>query len=162
MSLLKSVMALVLVMGCSLTAFAGGDFPTNPDSNLTPGSLCNRPNSYRYPEKIPYCTRNVDTRLKREIFQDYNQKLGYHIDMSKRNQFKIDHLIPLCAGGSNNRDNLWPQHSSVYRHTDEMEMVACEKMADGRVTQRRAIDLILEAKKDLSKAAAILAQFKAM
>lgn len=160
--MLKSLMALVLIAGVSSTVFAQGEFPTNPDRNLTPGSFCTHPDSYRYPEHIPYCERDVDTRLKREIFQDYNTKLGYHIDMSKRSDFKIDHLIPLCAGGSNQRDNLWPQHKSVYKYTDEMEMIACQKMADGRVTQRKAVDMLLEAKHDLSKAADILAQFKAM
>lgn len=133
-----------------------------PDRNVTPGSLCTHPDSYRYPEKIPYCERDVDTDLKKEIFQEYIHDLGFSIDMSKRGQFKIDHLIPLCAGGSNNRDNLWPQHATVYKQTDEMEMVACEKMAEGKVTQRKAIDMILEAKHDLSKAKEILREFKSL
>ncbi len=160
--MLKSLMALMLVTGFGFSSFAGPAFPMGPDLNMTPGSLCTQPDTYRYPEKIAYCERDVDTDLKKEIFRDYIQKLGYSIDMSKRAQFKIDHLIPLCAGGSNNRDNLWPQHSTVYKQTDEMEMIACEKMAEGRVTQRKAIDMILEAKHDLSKAKAILREFKSL
>lgn len=160
--MLKSFVALMLVVGFSLTSLAGAPYPMGPDRNVTPGSLCAHPDSYRYPEKIPYCERDVDTELKKEIFQEYIHDLGFSIDMSKRNQFKIDHLIPLCAGGSNNRDNLWPQHSTVYQQTDEMEMVACEKMAEGKVTQRKAVDMILEAKHDLSKAKAILREFKSL
>lgn len=160
--MLKSFVALMLVAGFSLTSFAGAPYPMGPDRNVTPGSLCTQPDTYRYPEKIPYCERDVDTELKKAIFKEYIQDLGFDIDMSKRSQFKIDHLIPLCAGGSNNRNNLWPQHSTVYKQTDEMEQVACEKMAEGKVTQRKAVDMILEAKHDLSKARAILKEFHAM
>lgn len=156
---LKSLTALLLVTGFAFSSFAGAPYPMGPDLNMTPGSLCTHPDTYRYPEKIAYCERDVDTELKREIFNDYIHKLGYSIDMSKRSQFKIDHLIPLCAGGSNERENLWPQHSTVYKQTDEMEAVACEKMAEGRVTQRKAVDMILEAKHDLSKARSILKAF---
>ncbi|MCE3011237.1 MAG: HNH endonuclease [Proteobacteria bacterium] len=135
-------------------------FPTNPDLNLTPGSTCDKPDAYRYPEKVPYCSRDVDTQLKKEVIQDYNQKLGYKIET--RAEYKIDHFIPLCMGGSNLKDNLWPQHKSVYTITDNLEFIACEKMKEGRLTQKRAIELLREAKLNLKRASAIESQINQM
>ena len=76
--------------------------------------------------------------------------------------FKIDHLIPLCAGGANDEDNLWPQHKSVYNITDALEPVVCEKMAAGRLKQAEAVKLILQAKMHLDQVPSILKQIKRM
>src|SRR5262245_45768293 len=102
---------------------------------MTPGSLCDRPDSKRYPEGIPYCSRSVKSELKREIMRDYDAKLGYGITAMDRSAFKIDHYIPLCMGGSNKQDNLWPQHQSVFTVTDPLEALECEKMAKGKLLQ---------------------------
>ncbi|MEK7355702.1 MAG: HNH endonuclease signature motif containing protein [Bdellovibrionota bacterium] len=149
-----AVAALVLVLQFSATSFAfqkGSDFPEGPDTGLTPGSLCSHPSEHRYPERIPYCQRNVESQLKREIFREYDSKLGYNTRAMDRQDFKIDHYIPLCMGGSNERDNLWPQHVSVYTLTDPMEGLACEKMAEGKLDQAHAIELIKLGKNDFSK-----------
>ncbi|MNL19344.1 hypothetical protein D3C87_1405380 [compost metagenome] len=98
--------------------------------------------------------------MKAAIIRQYNTELGFDIRGNERGQFKIDHLIPLCAGGSNNQNNLWPQHETVYRHTDMIEQVACEKMAEGLIRQKDAVALILEAKHDLTKAAGILKELQ--
>lgn len=129
---------------------------------MTPGSYCTRPNSYRYPERIPYCERNVSGGRKRQIIADYNQKLGYDIKNGDRSAFKIDHLIPLCAGGSNNDDNLWPQHHSVYEVTDQLENLICIKMSEGRLLQARAIELLMRAKHHLDEAPEIQALVEAL
>lgn len=139
----------------SVQSFAGSNFPKNPDEKLTPGSLCHNPTGHRYPEHIPYCARNVKSGEKWEVIEDYNQ-LGYRIDRGNRSQFKIDHLIPLCAGGSNNSDNLWPQHESIYNLTDPLEAPLCDKMAQGRLLQDRAVELILRAKHNLNEVPEIL------
>lgn len=125
------------------------EYPKGPDALLTPGSLCERPDAYRYPEKVPYCNRDVDSSLKADIFQNYRND-GYRLDPKDRSSYKIDHLIPLCAGGSNNEDNLWPQHKSVYEITDPMEPAACDAMKAGKIKQAEVVKLILAAKKDLS------------
>lgn len=122
---------------------------------MTPGSVCKNPSRYRYPEKIAYCERDVHSSLKREIIAEYDRKLGYRIQSMDRQAFKIDHYIPLCMGGSNRPDNLWPQHRSVYEVTDPLEQVLCEKMALGDIRQAQAIDLIRQAKNDLDKASEI-------
>jgi hypothetical protein len=134
----------------------GFDFPTAPDKKLTPGSLCERPSEYRYPEGIAYCERAVKSELKAEIIRRYDNQLGYRVGQMDRQAFKIDHYIPLCAGGSNRPDNLWPQHESVYVLTDELEALLCEKMSEGRLQQAEAIKLIRRAKADPPKAREII------
>lgn len=145
-------------------AFAGqeGAYPQGPNEQLTPGELCAHPDSFRYKEKIPYCSRDVETELKWEIIDTYDKSLGYHIRETGRGDFKIDHYIPLCMGGSNEKENLWPQHKSVYKITDPMEQIACEKMAQGRLKQKDAVEMIRRGKNDLSQVSAILQHLKSL
>jgi len=147
---------IVLGLAFHLTSLADDRFPIGPDSKLTPGSLCARGNSHRYPENIPYCNRSVSSGRKKDIIHDYDAILGYHVSEMNRQLFKIDHYIPLCMGGSNETSNLWPQHESVYNITDPLEGAACIKMAEGRLLQRDAVQLIREGKADLKKARSIL------
>jgi hypothetical protein len=137
---------------CSF-AFAGpeikGEFPTQPDVELTPGSLCDRPSQYRYPEKIAYCERDVDSQLKADVFREY-RNLGWRLNLKNRDNYKIDHFIPLCMGGSNREDNLWPQHISIFSQTDLLEQMGCEKLKEGKIKQSQVIKLLIDAKKDLS------------
>lgn len=137
-------------------------YPIGPDLSVTTGSLCERADTRRYPEGIAYCNRAVESSLKWEIINMYNDRLGYHIGAAERTQYKIDHFYPLCAGGSNEMENLWPQHQSVYIHTDQLEQEVCNKMAAGRLKQRDAIALIRKAKLDLSQAAATLSYVRGL
>ena len=137
-------------------------YPVGPVAELTPGSLCERPTTKRYPEGIPYCARDVDSNLKKEIMRKYDQQFGYKVTQMDRGAFKIDHFIPLCMGGSNREDNLWPQHESVYQHTDPLEAISCEKMAKGKLLQRDAVAWIREAKLDLSRAPEVLKRLQAL
>lgn len=152
--MLKSI-ALCALMMCALTANADVRFPSGPDESLTPGVLCTSGRNQRYAEKINYCDRNVSSRTKAEVFRLYDQ-IGYRTRTMKRQDFKIDHYIPLCAGGSNDIKNLWPQHVSVYRITDGLEQTVCEKMAAGRLSQKRGVAFIVEAKNNLDRAAYII------
>lgn len=141
-----------LISFCSFAAInenIKGEFPEGPSEELTPGSLCDRPDTYRYPERIAYCERNVDSSLKDEVFNEY-RLAGYRLNPKNRKNYKIDHLIPLCAGGSNHEDNLWPQHESIYNQTDPLELIGCEKLKFGKIKQAELIKLILSAKKDLT------------
>ena len=156
--MLKGFVLFAIVLGASLSSFADS-FPKGPDDSLTPGALCVHPDSYRYPEKIKYCNRDVSPQEKAEIFQKYDQ-IGYRTRSLKRNSFKIDHYIPLCAGGDNNEKNLWPQHESVYKITDPLEALICEKMAAGRLLQKDAIVAITRAKNNLEEVPLILSQIQ--
>lgn len=151
------IAALAILSFQTALAFSPtGTFPMGPNPQTTPGDLCSKPTSYRYPEKIKYCDRNVESSFKNEIIQMYDRQFGYSIGRMQRSQFKIDHYIPLCAGGSNELQNLWPQHVSVYTITDPLEPLICEKMAAGRLSQAKAVEFIKAAKNDLKKVADII------
>lgn len=136
-------------------ARAEEDYPPIPDSRLTPGALCTTPNYYRYAERIPYCERSVNGSTKQSIFQAYIN-LGFRISIKQRYNYKIDHLIPLCAGGSNDVENLWPEYVEVFSVVDPLEPAICQKMSMGRLKQKQAVDLILRAKRLPSEAAKII------
>lgn len=137
-------------------------FPSGPNVEMTPGSVCTRADRYRYPEHVAYCERDVDTQTKWEIIRRYDRQLGYQIQSMPRGQFKIDHFIPLCAGGSNDISNLWPQHRTIYELTDPMEPLLCQRMSEGKLKQRDAIELVKLGKTDLSKIPAIMARLNNM
>jgi len=141
---------------------ANPNFPIGPDPKMTPGALCTSPTAYRYAEHIAYCDRNVDEGTKRDLIHQYDVSFGYQIESMDRQKFKIDHFIPLCAGGANSVDNLWPQYESVYTITDPLEAAVCEKMSNGRLLQRDAVLFIRQAKGDLSQATAIIAHVQSL
>jgi hypothetical protein len=146
----KSLSAFVAATVVLFSAhFSMAAFPLKPDPSLTPGELCSTPDAYRYQENIPYCNRDVDTKTKNDIIEQYDHDLGFDIQRRPRGDFKIDHYFPLCMGGSNSTRNLWPQHKTVFEQTDALEFEVCEKMAKGRLLQRDAVELIVRAKNDL-------------
>jgi hypothetical protein len=149
-----SLSTLLVLVAAPLQA--GNAFPETPDMKMTPGTLCSQPDTLRYPEKVPYCERDVTSDTKWTIIEDYDRNLGYDIRGTGRNNFKIDHLIPLCMGGGNDIGNLWPQHKSIYELTDPLEPVLCGKMAEGKMTQVEAVDIIRRAKQSPHDAPQIL------
>ncbi|MES2526996.1 MAG: hypothetical protein V4598_07900 [Bdellovibrionota bacterium] len=153
---MKTTLALLL-LSLSLDTFAGNAYPRGPVANQTPGSLCQSPDSYRYPEQIPYCERDVSWATKEMIFVNY-RRLGFSLS-GERGQYKIDHLIPLCAGGSNNENNLWPQYRTISERTDLLEQRGCEVLAKGKLSQKEVVELVLKAKLDLNEAPAVLKYF---
>lgn len=141
------------------SAIAGqypSNFPTQPDPRLTPGKYCHDSRNSRYPEKIAYCNRNVSTETKKEVIKTYDTTLGFKIGSMSRGEFKIDHYFPLCAGGSNDPENLWPQHQSVFEITDPLESEVCQKMSQGKLKQAEAIFYIIKAKNHLEEAPEVL------
>jgi hypothetical protein len=138
---------MLLCLAISISALAG-DYPIAPDARLTIGTLCTTPTEHRYPEQIPYCERNVATATKNDIFVAY-RRLGYKLPSNTRKDYKIDHYIPLCMGGSNQTNNLWPQHISIYTQTDSLEAAICEKMKAGRMYQAAAVKMMKAVKNNL-------------
>lgn len=161
---MKRISSLVLAL-CVLTsfssAFATPAFPTSPGP-MTPGELCDHADSRRYPEGIAYCARDVSSDLKNAIIAQYDRTYGFRIGSMPRSQFKIDHYIPLCAGGSNNAKNLWPQHQSVYNITDPLEPMICEKMSAGRLSQKDAVAIIIQAKNNLNLVPEIMRKLRSL
>ena len=140
------VIVFCIYLFAASIAFATINFPTAPDLALTPGAVCSAPNDLRYPEKIPYCDRDVNRDEKWLVIANYMKKFDFTIDHVNRDQFKIDHYIPLCMGGANTVENLWPQHQTVYSVSDPLEVALCERLAKGIITQKMAIEKIKEGK----------------
>ncbi len=151
---MKHLFLAAILSLTSAYAYDFADHPMSPDLQMTPGKLCANPTSYRYPERIPYCERNVDSATKAWVFTNYRKK-GFSLS-EPRDHYKIDHFIPLCAGGSNELTNLWPQHVDVYTVTDEMEGLGCQKLSQGKIKQAALVKLIKDVKCDLSKASSAL------
>jgi len=133
------------------------DIPTSPDLTITPGDVCtrNEADEYRYPERIPYCRRDVDVETKEAVYDRYDRKYGLTAKGYTRHNFKIDHLISLCMGGSNDASNLWPQHITVSEITDKIEELLCIHMRDGRMKQSEAIETMRKVKMNLKLAPAV-------
>ncbi len=87
---------------------------------------------------------------------------GFRLSYTNRADYKIDHYLPLCAGGSNNNENLWPQHVSIGVLTDDLEKLGCDKMALGKITQANFIILIKRAKNDLTQTNVVRSQLQAL
>jgi hypothetical protein len=137
-------------------------FPLGPVVEVTPGSTCQHPDEIRYPSRVPYCSRNVSTNLKNDIIAQYDRDFGFEIREMSRQEFKIDHYIPLSIGGSNDRTNLWPQHRSVYELTDPLESMVSELIIHDRITQKEAIQQIQFAKNNLDQVSAVHARLEGM
>ena len=145
---------LLAILG--MKAQAAMDYVSSPDPVMTPGALCNHPDSYRFAQRIPYCNRDVDFQTKVMIIQMYDQRLGTRIGQMNRSDFKIDHLVPLCIGGSNEVTNLWPQHKSTFVITDRIEQITCDLVGRDRLTQNEAIEYVRQGKMDPRNAFKIL------
>lgn len=161
---LKALRSLFVVVSLfvSMFAFAEERYPVGPNPNMTPGALCENSKTHRYPENIVYCERNVSTADKRAIIKAYDDQLGFSIQQMDRQEFKIDHFIPLSIGGSNSKDNLWPQHRSVYAITDPLETVLFAKISVAAITQADAIRVIREAKLNLDRVPELIAYVESL
>lgn len=156
---LMKIILISLLSVVSLNALALS-YPKGPDLTLTPGSLCDTPDRLRHPEQIPYCERNVNSFLKELIFENY-KRLGYSLS-GDRASYKIDHFIPLCFGGSNKPDNLWPQHATLSVMTDSIESMGCEVLGLGKVTQKELLELIVKAKLNAKEGPRIFKYIKSL
>jgi hypothetical protein len=158
---LSRVLLSITAITLSLQVLAGGNYPIKPDPRLTTGMLCDQPVEYRYAEHIAYCGRDVATETKAEIFAAY-RRIGYPMSSTNRADYKIDHYIPLCMGGANEKVNLWPQHVSIYQITDSIEALLCDKMKQGKLQQAKAVKYIISVKNDLSTAPALIRTLNAL
>ena len=129
-------------------------YPNGPDAEMTPGKLCVNGKT-RYAQQIIYCERSVSSGEKNAIIADYDQELGYKIRTMNRMDFKIDHFIPLSIGGSNDVENLWPQHKSVYAYSDKLELLLFQAMEADKIKQMDAIRVIKECKTELTKCSSL-------
>lgn len=158
------LVTLGLLVGLTSNAGMVGKFrvPDGPDMKKTPGALCKTGNTYRYNERVRYCERNVHGSLKSEIIAEYDTELSFDIRRLPRQDFKIDHFIPLSIGGANDKGNLWPQHKSIYSITDPIESHVANLISKGRIKQADAIKAVVTCKLDLSKCKQVETHLKSL
>ena len=130
--------SLVILLSFSTQASWGS---THPNSSLTPGTLCNSNDpdftNFDYPEHIARCGRNIAIDEKRAVAQAYG-----NIPENQWPNYEFDHLIPLCAGGSNRATNLWPQPIAEAHIKDKLENEICIGMKLGKLTQAQAVQKV--------------------
>jgi hypothetical protein len=101
-----------------------------PNPKLTPGRVA-RTEKER---------AGVTLKLEQKVFA------RYRLPWTRRNEFKIDHLIPEELGGADTLDNLWPQSVSARPYgTDRKELlteVLLKKIRDGKLTIAQAQEAI--------------------
>jgi hypothetical protein len=130
-----SFCALFQVAALNASAF------TRPDKNHTPGVLCTSSDpdfdSFAYSAHVAKCTRNIEEDEKIQVAGWYGG-----IPRSDWPKYEFDHLIPLCAGGSNSPQNLWPQPIDEAKLKDKVEDEVCRGLREGTLTQERAVDKV--------------------
>lgn len=137
-------MAWILCVMMMLPSFATADVPITPNPNQTVGDFCtvNDPDfvEFRYAEQIPYCVRKVDSSRRAKIYDEYG------IPARCRYLYTIDHFVPLSMGGSNQNQNLWPEHRDIKATRQNLELETYVALRDGRMTWRQAVRIIRDAK----------------
>lgn len=131
---------ILLSLGLGLFTQTSWAF-VQPIWDQTPGTLCSEsdPNfdKFDYAEQIARCKRNVSADKKAKIAQIYGG-----IPRDTWQNYEFDHLIPLCAGGSDEITNVWPQPLVEARSKDRVENMVCRQMRAGTMTQAQAIQKI--------------------
>ena len=123
------LVAALLVIGAAVPAFAE-DLPIRPHDRLTPGAVattdqndvCGVVNGLTYSKRH----RATPQALKQQVYAEYG------VNRAGRD-FEIDHRVPLCIGGADVKENLWPQlgwqHPSYY-DKDRLEAEVCRMVCD--------------------------------
>ena len=106
-----------------------------PDPRLTPGDVlrvtAEQVSVPGYASKV----RNVSVAEKRAVFTEYG--LGYP---QAKGAYECDHFIPLCLGGSNSVENLWPEPAPQFHWKDGLEVYLWREVRAGTITLAHAQD----------------------
>jgi len=65
------------------------------------------------------------------------------VPADERDQYEIDHRIPLAIGGDNAPTNLWPLWKPEARRKARFELQLYLQLRDGEISQVDAISMIL-------------------
>jgi hypothetical protein len=127
----KLLVIILLVGALAPAAFA---FEVRPNPNLTGGSVrvdghdmqaaCGHSKAHR---------GSMSHARRDEILTRYGLPPGDHPD------YEIDHLIPLCIGGSDDPSNLWPEPRRTIEPKwnaeakDRLERFMCDMVCSGQL-----------------------------
>jgi hypothetical protein len=133
-------MMLTKVLFSSVLFFSSLGFAVQPDYRITPGAICTADDpdfdGNVYPEQVPHCNRNFNNSKKMAVARAYN------VPPPQWKYYEFDHLIPLCAGGSNSVRNVWPEILPHAHMKDVLEDHVCSGMRAGLMSQKQAISMI--------------------
>jgi hypothetical protein len=127
----KLLAIIPLAAALAVPAFA---FEIRPNPNMTNGSVrldghdvhttCGKSKARR---------GSMTHALRDQILRRYGLPPGTHTD------YEIDHLIPLCLGGSDDPSNLWPQPRRTIEPKwnaeakDRLERFVCDMVCGGQL-----------------------------
>ncbi|MCB0418117.1 MAG: HNH endonuclease [Bdellovibrionales bacterium] len=136
---------IVLVwQGVLAASVLGAGVPLIPNPKFTNGDLCIAKDKdfdeYRYDEDIAHCKRNVSKGRRDKIYENYK------IPSRCRNDYTIDHFIPLSIGGNNHNENLWPEHKAIKAVRQNLEYDVYLDLRAAKITQKEAVGIIRTAK----------------
>ena len=94
---------LLLLLVLAAPAMAGSKYPYKPSQALTPGVIATTDTKLVCEKDYPARSRYVTNSTKNKVYALHKVD---KIQCVKG--CKIDHLIPLSIGGSNDIQNLWP------------------------------------------------------
>src|SRR5271157_2904996 len=128
---LLKLAAIATLLGILATATVKA-FEIRPNKDLTGGSVrtvnpdeaCGHAKEHRGP---------MFSARRDEVLARYRLPPGAHPD------YEIDHLIPLCLGGSDDPSNLWPQPRRSIEGTwnaeakDGLERPICDMVCEGQL-----------------------------
>ena len=115
----------------------------SPDFSQTPGLLCSTTDAdfsgLDYPESIARCNRHISDAEKAKVAARYG-----NIPRADWSNYEFDHLLPICAGGSNSSDNLWPEPLAEAKKKDILEVDICLALRAGTIKQADAVQKIYD------------------
>ena len=104
--------------------------PPAPEGSLCPAGS---PDHGYTIQGVAYCQRRVPGKLRASIFARYGIPRGrWHL-------YELDHVIPLCLGGGNGPENLWPELWVHAKRKDVLESRLCRALKAGKMTQAAAV-----------------------
>jgi hypothetical protein len=125
---------------------AAAGVPMKPDPSYTTGDYCTKTDEdfseVRYAEKVAVCRRAVTWFAKDVVYKNYG------ISDHCRQYYTVDHYIPLSMGGSNQLENLWPEHKDIKATRQNLEQQYYNKLAKGEVSLEYALRTIVHAKRN--------------
>lgn len=147
--MIKWVAAAALLLGFYASAdesAVAGRVPLKPDPSFTNGDYCDQNDEdfdqVRYAEKVAICRRAVTWYTKDEVYKNYK------ISERCRHYYTVDHFIPLSMGGSNQMENLWPEHKDVKATRQNLEQELYLELNRGQITVEQAVATIVQAKQN--------------